>query len=235
MRFPPILLVAAGLLLPPASPVTAALPGPAARVATVAKAAPAVRIDPTYWWVGLKNPKLQLLVNAPGIGKKRIVNIDTPVKGVAYDGATISSVQPLENPNYLIVNLEIAADARPGKLLLTFNTDPGDNKIKALSAACTYELRARNTDPQRTPGLTPADFVYMLMPDRFSNGDTKNDVVKGTRVNHVARDSMYARHGGDLKGIQNHFDYFKKLGVTTIWPTPVVENDMPRPATTATP
>ena len=68
----------------------------------------------------------------------------------------------------------------------------------------------------------------MLMPDRFANGDPKNDVVKGTRVNHVARDSMYARHGGDLQGIQNHFDYLKQLGVTAIWPTPVVENDMPK-------
>ena len=92
----------------------------------------------------------------------------------------------------------------------------------------SYELRARNTDPQRTQGLTQADFIYLLMPDRFSNGDPKNDVVQGTRVNHVARDSMYARHGGDLNGIQNHFDYFKKLGATAIWPTPVIENDMPK-------
>ncbi|RZK27345.1 MAG: alpha-amylase, partial [Hymenobacter sp.] len=77
-------------------------------------------------------------------------------------------------------------------------------------------------------GLTQADFIYFLMPDRFSNGNPKNDVIKGTRAPRMTRDSMYARHGGDLKGIENHFAYFKQLGVTTIWPTPVVENDMPK-------
>jgi glycosidase len=91
-----------------------------------------------------------------------------------------------------------------------------------------YELRARNPDKSRVQGVSTADFIYMLMPDRFANGDPKNDVVKSTRVNHIARDSMYARHGGDLKGIENHFDYLKSLGVTAIWPTPVVENDMPK-------
>ena len=189
----------------------------------------AVRIDPAFWWVGMKNPKLQLLVHATGIGTKKSVSIDpTSPKTAPYSGATIESVQPLENPDYLIVNLAIAPDAKPGKMILAFNTEPGNNKIKSRTISYSYELRARNTDPSRTQGLTQADFIYMLMPDRFSNGDLKNDVVKGTRVNHIARDSMYARHGGDLKGIQNHFAYFKQLGATAIWPTPVVENDMPK-------
>ena len=189
----------------------------------------AVRIDPAFWWVGMKNPKLQLLVHATGIGTKRSVSIDpTSPKTAPYSGATIESVQPLENPDYLIVNLAIAPDAKPGKMILAFNPEPGNNKIKSRTISYSYELRARNTDPSRTQGLTQADFIYMLMPDRFSNGDLKNDVVKGTRVNHIARDSMYARHGGDLKGIQNHFAYFKQLGATAIWPTPVVENDMPK-------
>ena len=189
----------------------------------------AVRIDPAFWWVGMKNPKLQLLMHATGIGTKKSVSIDpTSSKTTPYSGATIESVQPLENPDYLIVNLAIAPDAKPGKMILAFNTEPGNNKIKSRIIRYSYELRARNTDPSRTQGLTQADFIYMLMPDRFSNGDLKNDVVKGTRVNHIARDSMYARHGGDLKGIQNHFAYFKQLGATAIWPTPVVENDMPK-------
>ena len=189
----------------------------------------AVRIDPAFWWVGMKNPKLQLLVHATGIGTKKSVSVDpTSPKTAPYSGATIESVQPLENPDYLIVNLAIAPDAKPGKMILAFNTEPGNNKIKSRIIRYSYELRARNTDPSRTQGLTQADFIYMLMPDRFSNGDLKNDVVKGTRVNHIARDSMYARHGGDLKGIQNHFAYFKQLGATAIWPTPVVENDMPK-------
>ncbi|WP_086592400.1 glycoside hydrolase family 13 protein [Hymenobacter crusticola] len=170
------------------------------------------RIDPTFWWVGMKNPKLQLLVHGPGIGSSQV--------SLRYEGVTLDGTQKLENPNYLLVNLTISPTAKPGKLALAFS---GNKKT-----TYQYELRARNTDKSRVQGVTSADFIYMLMPDRFANGDPKNDVVKSTRVNHIARDSMYARHGGDLKGIENHFDYLKSLGVTAIWPTPVVENDMPK-------
>ena len=179
---------------------------------TNTQTAPSTRIDPTFWFVGMKNPRLQLLVHSPGIGASQLA--------LAYPGVTLDGVQPLENPNYLVVNLTIGAEARPGLLKLEFR---GRQKL-----VYAYELRARNPDPSRTQGVTAADFVYLLMPDRFANGDPKNDVVKGTRVNHVARDSMYARHGGDLKGIEDHFAYLKELGVTAIWPTPVVANDMPK-------
>ena len=77
-------------------------------------------------------------------------------------------------------------------------------------------------------GINSSDFIYFLMPDRFANGDPKNDIIKTTRARTVARDSMYARHGGDYKGIEQHFDYLKSMGVTAIWPTPVTENDMPK-------
>ena len=208
------LLPAAALLLATAAPVSAHLaPGRPAAAAPAAKAAPSVRIDPTFWWVGMKNPKLQLLVHSPGIG-------GSTATLAAYPGVTVAGVQKVESPNYLVVNLNISPDAKPGQLKLTFQ---GTRKLSYV-----YELRARSQDPKRTQGLTQADFIYMLMPDRFSNGDPKNDVVKGTRVNHIARDSMYARHGGDIRGIQNHFAYFKQLGATAIWPTPLVENDMPK-------
>ena len=196
------LLLAAGpaLAMPPAAPKSA-----------LAKTA--ARIDPTYWFVGMKNPTLQLLVNAPGIAADQVTL-------ATYPGVTLDGFQKLESSNYLIVNLTVGPQAQPGKLQLKF---AGPKPF-----TYSYELRPRNTDPARTQGLTQADFIYMLMPDRFANGDSKNDVVKGTRAPRVARDSMYARHGGDLKGIQNHFDYFKQLGATAIWPTPVVENDMPK-------
>ena len=178
-----------------------------------AQATASVRIDPAFWWVGMKNPRLQLLVHKLGIGT-------STVRLAPYPGITLNGSQKLESPNYLVVNLTIGSQARPGKLKLIF--------AGSQTLTYSYELRARNTDPNRVQGLTQADFIYMLMPDRFSNGDPKNDVVKGTRVNHIARDTMYARHGGDIKGIQNHFAYFKQLGATVIWPTPLVENDMPK-------
>ena len=207
MKFLLFWLTAAFALAGPAATLVQAAPAP------TVKAAPRVRIDPTYWWVGMKNPKLQLLVHAPGIGP-------STASLAAYPGVTLESVQKVENPNYLVLNLNIGPETKPGQLKLAFGTS------KKLT--CSYELRARNTDPARTQGLTQADFVYLLMPDRFSNGDPANDVVKGMRASRMARDTMYARHGGDIKGIQNHFDYFKQLGVTAIWPTPLVENDMPR-------
>ncbi|OGX85673.1 alpha-amylase [Hymenobacter glacialis] len=191
---------------------TTADAAPPTAAEAVAKPAAISRIDPTFWWVGMKNPKLQLLVHGPGIGSSTVT--------LNYDGVTLDGVQKMESPNYLLVNLTIAPTAKPGKLTLQFQ---GGKKAKY-----EYELRARNTDPNRTQGVTSADFVYLLMPDRFANGDPKNDVVKGTFVGHVARDSMYARHGGDLKGIEQHFDYLKELGVTAIWPTPVVENNQPK-------
>ena len=186
---------------------------PAALAAANAHSAPQLRIDPTCWYVGLKNPKLQLLVHGPGIG----ASVATLAP---YPGVTLAGTQKLESSNYLVLNLLLAPSAKPGQVQINFKG--------AKNQAFAYELRARATGPGRVQGLTQADFVYLLMPDRFANGDPANDVVPGTRVNHVARDSMYARHGGDLKGIANHFDYLKKLGVTAIWPTPIVENDQPK-------
>ena len=180
-----------------------------------ASAADITRVDPTFWWVGMHEPKLQLLVHGPDIAGSQ-------VGLAAYPGVTLDGFQRLESPNYLVVNLTISPAARPGKLQLTFT-----GKAKTTYA---YELRARATpgNPAMVQGISSADFIYFLMPDRFANGDPRNDVVRGTRVNHVARDSMYARHGGDLKGIEQHFDYLKSMGVTAIWPTPVVANDMPK-------
>ncbi|SNR49948.1 glycoside hydrolase family 13 protein [Hymenobacter mucosus] len=210
-----ILPLLAGALLAAAAPSLAvAAPAPSAPLA-VAKAASTTRIDPTFWWVGMKNPKLQLLVHSPGIA-------DSKLTMAAYPGVTLEGTQKLESPNYLLVNLTIAPDAKPGKLKLNFTG--GKTKLKY-----DYELRARNTtDKSRVQGINSSDFIYFLMPDRFANGDTKNDVVKTMRARTVARDSMYSRHGGDYKGIEQHFDYLKSMGVTAIWPTPVVENDMPK-------
>ncbi|MBC8083607.1 MAG: glycoside hydrolase family 13 protein [Hymenobacter sp.] len=179
-------------------------------------AAPAgiIRIDPTFWWVGMKNPKLQLLVHGPGIAGS--------AASLRYEGVTLDGTQKLESPNYLLVNLTISPATRPGRLKLEFN---GPRKL-----TYGYELRARTTpqDPTKVQGVSTADFIYLLMPDRFANGDPRNDNGKGLSAPAVARDSMYSRHGGDLKGIENHFGYLRELGVTAIWPTPVVENNQPK-------
>ena len=203
--------LAACLLAIPAAQTHAAA-GP--QTATAAAPAGITRIDPTYWWVGMKNPKLQLLVHGPGIANS--------TASLRYEGVTLDGTQKLESPNYLVINLTISPNAKPGQLKLAFKG--------AKNLTYSYELKARTTptDKSQVQGLSTQDFIYFLMPDRFSNGDPKNDYIKGMRAPAASRDSLYSRHGGDLKGIANHFDYFKTLGATALWLTPVAENDQPK-------
>lgn len=171
------------------------------------------RVEPMFWWVGMNNPKLQLLVHGTDIAKLD-VNLN-------YPGVKLVKVNKVENPNYLFLDLEIAADAKAGKFPIEF-LQAGKRKLQY-----NYELKTRETGPLRIQGVSNKDLIYLLMPDRFANGDLKNDVVKGMRETKLNRDSMYYRHGGDIQGLINKLDYLKDLGVTAIWMTPEIENDMP--------
>ncbi len=175
--------------------------------------APLDRIEPAFWWAGMKNPKLQLIVHGANISSREVQ--------LSYPGVTLKNVNKVENPNYLFLDLELAPDVQAGKFNINFKKK-GD---KALSYS--YELKSRNQSA-KAQGVTNKDFVYLIMPDRFSNGDKTNDVIKGMNETSLNRDSMYLRHGGDLQGIINHLDYLQELGVTTLWLNPVLENDQPR-------
>ena len=170
-----------------------------------------VKVNPLNWWVGMVNPNLQLMLYAPGIGKT------APVLK-PYTGVRVKAIHVVENSNYLFIDLVINPDARPGILHL----DCGRYAVK-------YVLQQKNPGDgtARILGVTNRDLVYLLMPDRFANADPSNDVVPGMREQRADKDSLDWRHGGDLKGVENHLDYLKDLGVTTIWMTPVLENDMP--------
>ncbi|WP_158797094.1 glycoside hydrolase family 13 protein [Pedobacter sp. L105] len=170
-------------------------------------------VEPMFWWVGMKNPKLQLMVH----GK----NISGYTAKLDYPGVKLVEVHQVENANYLFIDLEIAPDAQAGKFPITF-LENGKKKFDY-----SYELKTKDNSAGRIQGVTDKDIIYLLMPDRFSNGDVSNDKVKGLREQTLNRDSVYYRHGGDIQGVINHLDYFKELGVTTIWMTPEIENDMP--------
>ena len=171
------------------------------------------RVEPAFWWVGMQNPKLQLIVHGNNIAARTVE--------LHYQGVRLVRVHKVENPNYLFLDLEISQEARPGKFELMFL----EKNKKKLSF--TYEFKVRNHSSQRAQGVTSKDLIYLLMPDRFSNGDSTNDTQKGMLETGVHRDSMYSRHGGDIQGIMNHLDYLKELGITTIWLTPEIENDEP--------
>lgn len=169
------------------------------------------RIEPTDWFVGMKDASLQLMVYG-----KDIKNAEVTVN---YPGVKIDSVARLESPNYLLVYLNLK-DAKAGEMVLNFKQGKQSKKVK-------YQLKDREMAGEKRMGFTNEDVLYMLMPDRFANGNPKNDVLKTMRDKNCDRHAPSLRHGGDLEGIRQHLDYFTQLGVTALWFTPVLENDSP--------
>ncbi|MBS1513122.1 MAG: glycoside hydrolase family 13 protein [Bacteroidetes bacterium] len=174
---------------------------------------------PTNWWVGMKMNKIQVMVHGDKIADHfpMIKMSSTGVK--LAPGVNLMNIERVENPNYIFLDITITPAAKPGKFTIPF--------VKDLNLE--YELRARRSNPGKdyAQGVTSRDFIYLIMPDRFSNGDESNDRVPGMRDQSLRRDTVFNRHGGDLKGVQNHLDYLNQLGVTAIWLNPVIENDMP--------
>ena len=169
------------------------------------------RVEPTNWYAGMKNPSLQLMVYGKGIKQ---ANVSTD-----YAGVKVDSVVRLDSPDYLLVYLKLQG-AQPGTMKLNF--EQGGKKKQV-----NYEIKRRDMPGEARQGFTNADVLYMLMPDRFADGNVKNNVVKGMLDQLCVRTEPSLRHGGDLEGIRQHLDYFNELGVTTLWFTPVLENDMP--------
>lgn len=182
-------------------------------LARVAGAQQAViqRINPTNWWVGMKNPNLQLLVYGPNAG--------TLAYTVNYPGVKLTRAHTVENPNYAFLDLVIAATAKPGTLTIT-------GKRGSQTLTQPFELKARDNSP-KGQGVTAADFIYLAMPDRFANGDPSNDKFADMADPNADRANPFYRHGGDLAGAAQRINYLKDLGVTAVWFTPVLENNQP--------
>jgi glycosidase len=156
--------------------------------------------------------KVQLLIRNTAWVKGK------PSVSISYPGVKLEKVSAFANPHYLALDLTISPSARPGTV-----------KIKAGGTTIDWPLQARRKGNGTlfANGATSADLIYLIMPDRFSNGDVTNDRIPGMRDQSLRRDTVFNRHGGDLKGVENHLLYLKDLGVTAIWLNPVWENDMP--------
>lgn len=178
---------------------------------TIRAAVKVDRIDPANWFVGMKNTSLQLMVYGENI---RQADVTTD-----YDGVKIDSIVRLDSPNYLLVYLNLEG-VKPGEMPLNFKNGKAVKKVK-------YELKAREKRGEERMGFTNADVLYMLMPDRFADGNPDNNDIKGMNPYKTDRSQPSLRHGGDLEGIRRHLDYFKELGVTALWFTPVLENNSP--------
>lgn len=169
-----------------------------------------MHVEPPSWWVGMKLP-LQLLINGPDIS-----SFDVTIKGGS--GVKVKEIHKAESPNYLFVDIDIASDARPGTYYLVFTKD-------GKTFEYPYELSERREGSSNRESFTTADLIYLIMPDRFSNGDPSNDNTVDTQEK-ANRNSLGGRHGGDIQGIINHLDYISDLGATAIWNTPLLlDND----------
>ena len=160
----------------------------------------------------MKHSTIQVMIRGERVGAATAVV-------VGYPGVKVLDWHRASNSHYLFVHLLIGAATRPGKVRI---------EMKGTGAIDfpLYARRAGNGTAY-AQGVTSADFIYFLMPDRFSNGNPGNDRIPGMRDQSLDRDSMYFRHGGDFEGIINHLDYLQRLGVTALWMTPVLENNMP--------
>ena len=174
------------------------------------------RIDPTDWFVGMKNPSVQLMVYGQGIRDAETVTTD-------YPGVVIDSLVRLDSPNYLLIYMNLK-EAKSGTMTLNF-------KVQKKTIKKTFVLKDREMTGDKRQGFTIADVLYLLMPDRFAQGTASPNPSKGRgEVKHqyrVDRSAPSLRHGGNIQGIRDHLDYFCDLGVTALWFTPILENDSP--------
>jgi glycosidase len=171
------------------------------------------RVEPPFWWVGMKHKPLQVMLHGQALAGL--------TAKVSVPGVRVKRTVALPNPNYLVVELEIAPTAKPGSLPIELQRE-GRTVLRQA-----YELRTRAPGSADRQGFSPADAIYLVVPDRFANGDPANDNVAALG-DPVDRANHGGRHGGDLKGIAQHLDYIAGLGFTQLWPTPIVENKQPK-------
>ena len=170
-------------------------------------------LEPANWWVGMKHHQVELMVHGDGIGAT------TP--RLQRAGVSIIDVRKIANPNYLFVTVDIATDAKPGAFPIEFVEH---DKVVATHP---WQLDARAPGSAQRRGFDASDAIYLVTPDRFANGNPRNDSVAGMKETADHGDPN-GRHGGDIAGIRKHLDYIAGLGFTQLWSTPLLENNQPR-------
>ncbi|MBJ7882157.1 glycoside hydrolase family 13 protein [Gelidibacter salicanalis] len=168
------------------------------------------KIEPPFWWAGMQHSEVQLMVYGQDIAQYEVAFANT---------IQITDVVKTENPNYMFVTIN------------TKNVDAGTYELQFLKddtilGTQSYELKARRDHSASRKGFDSSDLIYLVMPDRFSNGNSDNDSTDDT-IEEVNRAELSGRHGGDIQGIINHLDYLDELGVTALWSTPLLEDNEP--------
>jgi len=170
-------------------------------------------LEPPFWWIGMADNTLQLIVHG-----KDIADLEPEL---TYLGVVINKVHRLDNPNYLFIDLLLSETTIPGKFDIIFK-ESGQTIISH-----PYEILKRNVGSAERQGFSPADVIYLITPDRYANGNTDNDSEPSLKEK-PNRKNKDGRHGGDIQGIIDHLDYIAEMGFTQIWLNPVLENNQKR-------
>ncbi len=165
-----------------------------------------VEVFPPFWWKGMANDTLSLIVKTEKSNQKK--------PSFSGEVAQIIEIKKAANPKYYFI-----------KLLINSNSEDSILKMKFGKYKVDYLFKTRRKRNRRS--LDQSDVMYLISPDRFANGDSKNDHPKKLKEKVYSRDSIYGRHGGDIQGILNHLDYIQNLGMNSLWICPLLTNDMP--------
>jgi glycosidase len=168
-------------------------------------------VEPPFWWKGMKEKTVQLMVHGTNIGNTQAFTKEIGVSVTTYTKS---------GNDYLFVDLNVSNSAVAGIVKIYFRI--GKETVTSID----YEIKVRTKGSAQRNSFTSADAIYLIMPDRFANGDKSNDDMPGM-LEKADRSNPNGRHGGDIKGIKDHLDYLQKLGITAIWNTPLLENNMP--------
>ena len=172
------------------------------------------QIKPPHWWVGFESNELQILLKS-----NQIQDMDVTID---YPGVKLLKVNSADSPNYLFIDIEIDKNTSPGYIELLFSSND------SIHHKLEYQLKKRTKSTLDFKGFNSEDVIYLITPDRFANGNPKNDINTDLKEQRIDRNDDYARHGGDIKGISDHLDYIQKMGFTAIWSSPLRTNNMKR-------
>ena len=165
------------------------------------------RVEPPFWWSDMNLSEVQIMFYGKNISQNEVS---------VSNGIIIKTVQKTENPNYVFVTID-TKNVPAQELVFTFK-----NKNKSFTK--NYSLKARKENSRLRKSFDSTDLIYLIMSDRFANGNPNNDSTNDT-TDKVNRSKIDGRHGGDIEGIINNLDYIKELGATAVWPTPLCEDN----------
>jgi glycosidase len=168
----------------------------------------AVKVEPPGWWANHSINPVRVLIRGRNLKGARVESLGA--------GLSIGDTRASESGNYLFVDVSISANAAPGRRLLRIATPQGVTEA-------AFDVSERLGRAGRFRGFNPDDCLYLIMPDRFSDGDLALDNAPGA-PGVFSRENPRSYHGGDIKGIIDRLSYLKDLGVTAIWTTPVYDN-----------